>query len=98
MNHLQPLVEEYHLKSILIFGVPAKIVKDGRGSEADSPSTPVIQVLPLLREKFPKLLLIVDVCLCPYTDHGHCGILADDGSIDTPIRFVGAMLRSIITG
>jgi len=85
LTHLEPLVEDYHLKSILIFGVPSKIVKDGRGSEADSPSTPVIEVLPLLRQRFPELLLIVDVCLCPYTDHGHCGILTDDGSIDTPL-------------
>ena len=85
INHLTPLVEDHHLKSILIFGVPTKIVKDSRGSEADSDSTPVIQVLPILRQRFPNLLLIVDVCLCPYTDHGHCGILTDDGSIDTPL-------------
>ena len=60
------------------------MAKDSHGSQADAVSTPVIQVLPLLRERFPGLLLVVDVCLCPYTDHGHCGILSDDGSIDTP--------------
>jgi len=84
LTYLQPLVFDHQLKAILIFGVPAKIVKDGRGSKADSPDTPVIQVLPLLKAKFPNLLLIVDVCLCPYTDHGHCGILSEDGTIDTP--------------
>lgn len=84
LQHLQPLVEDLHLKSILIFGVPAKLPKDGGGTQADSADNPVVKVLPLLKEKFPRLLLIVDVCLCPYTDHGHCGILNEDGSIDTP--------------
>ena len=35
-------------------------------------------------ELFPDLLVACDVCLCPYTDHGHCGILNQDGTINNP--------------
>jgi len=84
ITHLQPLVLDFQLKSVLIFGVPSKVSKDSQGSKADAPSTPVLEVLPLLRERFPELLLIVDVCLCPYTDNGHCGILQGDGFLDSP--------------
>ena len=35
-------------------------------------------------ELFPDLLVACDVCLCPYTDHGHCGILNPDGTIKSP--------------
>lgn len=49
-------------------------MQDSQGSNADSAENPVIRVLPKLREWFPNLLIACDVCLCPYTDHGHCGI------------------------
>ncbi|XP_066569428.1 delta-aminolevulinic acid dehydratase isoform X2 [Amia ocellicauda] len=78
---LRPLVEA-GLKCVLIFGVPAKIAKDGHGSGADSEDTPAIQAVRKLRSLFPELLLACDVCLCPYTAHGHCGILREDGSLD----------------
>lgn len=50
--------------------------QDARGSAADDESTPVIQALKLLSKLFPQLMLTVDVCLCEYTSHGHCGILS----------------------
>lgn len=54
--------------------------QDATGSKADDPEGPVIQSIHLLRRHFPHLLIACDVCLCPYTDHGHCGILNPDGS------------------
>jgi porphobilinogen synthase len=50
--------------------------QDARGSAADDLETPVIQALHLLSKLFPQLMLTVDVCLCEYTSHGHCGILS----------------------
>lgn len=76
IDHLTPLVE-IGLKSILIFGV-VDTNKDEVGTAADSKKNPVIKALPLLRQKFPDLLIACDVCLCPYTSHGHCGIIEDD--------------------
>ncbi|RXK37087.1 porphobilinogen synthase [Tremella mesenterica] len=74
-SFLGPLVKK-GLKSVILFGVPMKIQKDAIGSAADSPETPVILALQLLSKLFPQLLLVIDVCLCEYTSHGHCGILS----------------------
>ncbi|KAG0227490.1 hypothetical protein BGW42_002925 [Actinomortierella wolfii] len=81
VKFLEPLVAK-GLKSVIIFGVPEKIEKDAVGSAADDPRTPAIRALKVLREAFPNLLLACDVCLCPYTSHGHCGVLREDGTID----------------
>lgn len=77
IDHLTPLVQ-LGLKSILMFGVIDTLEKDENGTNADSKKNPVIRALPILRTKFPDLLIACDVCLCPYTSHGHCGILEDD--------------------
>lgn len=80
-KHLTPLVEK-GLASILLFGVVDKLPKDPTGSGADSAENPVVKALPQLRQWFPDLLIACDVCLCPYTSHGHCGVLTADGVID----------------
>ncbi|KAF8721585.1 hypothetical protein AX14_010288 [Amanita brunnescens Koide BX004] len=80
---LQPLVEK-GLQSVILFGVPLQCVKDMRGTPADDPQGPVILAIRKLRELFPSLYIAVDVCLCEYTDHGHCGLLHQDGTINTP--------------
>ncbi|XP_051166960.1 endoplasmic reticulum chaperone BiP isoform X2 [Leptopilina boulardi] len=85
INHLKltldPLVSK-GLKSILLFGVANNLRKDEKASNADSVQNPVIQALPLLKKWFPNLIIACDVCLCPYTMHGHCGILNENGSIN----------------
>lgn len=79
-EHLAPLIQK-GLKSILIFGVVSSELKDSSGTYADHDENPVIRALPKLRQWFPNLLIACDVCLCPYTDHGHCGIM-NEHSID----------------
>ena len=49
------------------------------GSMADHMYNPVMKVIKLLKQRFPRLLIVCDVCLCPYTSHGHCGILNANG-------------------
>ncbi|GFR88418.1 delta-aminolevulinic acid dehydratase [Elysia marginata] len=78
---LTPLVD-MGLKAVLLFGVPENLPKDERGSAADTPETPVIQAIQALRVNFPSLLVCCDVCICPYSSHGHCGFLRPDGTID----------------
>ncbi|GLV43772.1 Porphobilinogen synthase [Carabus blaptoides fortunei] len=80
-EHLTSLVEK-GLSSLLLFGVPENLPKDDNGSHADSLINPVVKALPKLRCWFPELTLACDVCLCPYTSHGHCGIMFNDGVID----------------
>ncbi|KAF5370791.1 hypothetical protein D9758_001952 [Tetrapyrgos nigripes] len=78
---LGPLVKK-GLQSVILFGVPLNCVKDGRGTPADDPSGPVIQAIKKIRELFPTVYIACDVCLCEYTDHGHCGLLNNDGTIN----------------
>ncbi|XP_021504512.1 delta-aminolevulinic acid dehydratase [Meriones unguiculatus] len=76
---LRPLVEA-GLRCVLIFGVPSRVPKDEQGSAADSEDSPAIEAVRLLRKTFPTLLVACDVCLCPYTSHGHCGLLSENGA------------------
>jgi len=83
VEFLRPLVERQNLKAVMIFGVPTlKIVKDMRGSHADNPESPTMMAIKILRKEFPSLLICADVCLCAYTDHGHCGLLYENGVIN----------------
>src|SRR5262245_62347132 len=65
--------------AVLLFGIPER--KDARGSGATSPDGIVPRALEAIRRAAPDLLLITDVCLCEYTDHGHCGMVRD-GDVD----------------
>ncbi|KAM4664858.1 delta-aminolevulinic acid dehydratase [Discoglossus pictus] len=77
---LRPLVDD-GLKCVLIFGVPGKVTKDDHGSAADAGDSPAILAIQKIRATFPQVLIACDLCLCPYTSHGHCGILREDGTI-----------------
>ncbi|KAI1105323.1 tetrapyrrole biosynthesis, porphobilinogen synthase [Jackrogersella minutella] len=82
---LEPLVRK-GLRSVILFGVPMKPgTKDALGTAADDPNGPVIQTIRLLRQRFPHLYIVVDVCLCEYTSHGHCGILKDDATLNNQL-------------
>ena len=69
------------LPGVILFGVPAR--KDGRGSEAWNPEGIVQLALRDLRDEIgDSLVLMADLCLDEYTDHGHCGVLLPDGTVD----------------
>lgn len=57
-------------------------LKDETGTLADAEDNPTILAVKVIRALFPNLLVVCDVCLCPYTSHGHCGILYPDGTIN----------------
>jgi porphobilinogen synthase len=67
------------VRAVLLFGLPA--TKDEDGSEAYADGGIVQQAVRALKAADPELVVITDVCLCEYTDHGHCGIIAD-GEVD----------------
>ncbi len=64
---------------VILFGLPD--TKDATGSSAWDEKGPVPDAIRALKQKFPQLVVITDVCMCEYTDHGHCGILRD-GEVD----------------
>src|SRR5579862_10014421 len=66
---------------LILFGIPA--VKDARGSGADDPQGIVQQALrDLVSEVGDAVVVMSDLCLDEYTDHGHCGILTESGAVD----------------
>lgn len=73
MEHLESLVKK-NLSSVILFGVVSSEVKDAVGSHADSKDSVVVTAVKILKQNFPTVTVICDVCLCPYTDHGHCGM------------------------
>lgn len=66
-------VVQLKIPGIILFGLPQE--KDERGSEAHSQSGVVQEAVRAIKDKYPELVVITDVCLCEYTSHGHCGIL-----------------------
>ena len=62
--------------AVLLFGLPER--KDNKASGAYAPKGIVQQTVRLLRKELPDLLIITDVCLCEYMEHGHCGMVQCD--------------------
>ncbi|MBA3372302.1 MAG: porphobilinogen synthase [Actinomycetota bacterium] len=93
-------VEAKHLRAVgvtswLLFGVPA--TKDPEGNEAANPDGIVAQTLRTLRDDHgDEVVLVADTCLDEYTDHGHCGPLRADGSVDNDAA-VAAYARAAVT-
>jgi porphobilinogen synthase len=66
---------------IIVFGVPA--MKDSRGSAADDPDgISQVAIADIRKEVGDDLVIMADLCLCEYTDHGHCGIVTPAGDVD----------------
>ena len=68
---------EAGVKSVLLFGIPDE--KDAAGSKSRSPDEAVQQAVAAIKKASPDTYVITDVCLCEYTDHGHCGIVNESG-------------------
>ncbi|HEX4483049.1 MAG TPA: porphobilinogen synthase [Solirubrobacteraceae bacterium] len=68
------------IAAVMLFGVPAE--KDEQGSGAWDQEGVVQLATAAIKRAVPQLLVITDVCLCEYTDHGHCGVLREDGAVD----------------
>lgn len=72
-------ISDLGVPGVILFGIPDK--KDGQGSGADASDGVVQRAVEAIKRAVPELCVITDVCLCEYTDHGHCGLIAD-GSVE----------------
>src|SRR6478736_8682277 len=77
------------VNSVILFGIPDR--KDDIGSLAYDPEAPVQSAVRAIKREVPDVLVATDVCLCEYTDHGHCGIvidneIANDATVDQLVR------------
>ncbi len=92
VDHLVKTVKEASdlgLPAVILFGLPDK--KDSLGTRAYSKDGIVQKAVRAVKDKCPDIMVITDVCLCQYTDHGHCGIVDkgmvdNDGSLDLLAR------------
>ena len=81
------------VRSVLLFGLPDQ--KDDVGSTAYDPEAPVQSAIRAIKREVPDVLVVTDVCLCEYTDHGHCGIIIDDEIANDPT--VDQLVRAAIS-
>lgn len=68
------------LNAIILFGIPD--VKDPLGSEGYSSNGIIQKAIKAIKNEYPEMYIVSDVCMCEYTSHGHCGILKDNGQVD----------------
>ncbi len=73
-------IVELGIPAIILFGIPDE--KDPDGSGAYDPEGIVQRAFRAVKENFPDLVCVADVCLCEYTSHGHCGLLTLEGEVD----------------
>ncbi len=72
-------VYELGIPAVILFGIPE--TKDAFGQDAYSETGIIQETIRALKKEVPKLTVITDVCMCEYTDHGHCGVI-HDGDVD----------------
>jgi len=94
-------VAQAGVKAVLLFGIPEG--KDAAASWGYREDGVVQQALRLVKKEIPELLLIADVCLCDYTDHGHCGLVQEagdlphidnDSTLEVLSKIAGSMARA----
>jgi len=82
------------VKAVLLFGIPT--VKDPQGTESYAEEGIVQDAIRALKDASPELVVLTDVCMCEYTDHGHCGLLDSDGYVrnDETLEVLGRIAVS----
>jgi porphobilinogen synthase len=82
------------VRAVLLFGIPVE--KDSTGTESYSDDGIVQQAVRALAASHPELVVMTDVCLCEYTDHGHCGVVDADGDVlnDETLELLGRIAAS----
>jgi porphobilinogen synthase len=67
------------VRAVLLFGIPE--YKDGIGSASWDPAGPVQSATEAIKRALPEMTVMADVCMCEYTDHGHCGVIVDHNGV-----------------
>lgn len=73
LEEILPQIADSGISGLLIFGIPAH--KDARATEAYNDEGITQRAIRYIKSRYPELIVIADVCLCEYTDHGHCGLI-----------------------
>jgi porphobilinogen synthase len=74
------IISSLGIPAVLLFGIPA--YKDAHASYATDRKGVVPQAIRAIKRTNPELVVVTDVCVCAYTEHGHCGVIREDGHVD----------------
>lgn len=82
------------INAIILFGIPGS--KDACGSSGFEKNGIIQKATRAIKENYPDMYVVTDVCMCEYTDHGHCGILNEDGDVnnDKTLEYLGKIALS----
>ncbi len=81
LNKILQAIDQSSLPAVILFGIPDH--KDARGSSSWKNNGVVQESIKRIKDNYPNLLVIADLCFCQYTDHGHCGVLKESrGRVD----------------
>ncbi len=85
-------IQALGIDKVLLFGVVADSVKDEKGTLAYAPDSLIVRTVKAIKAAFSSVIVFTDVCLCEYTNHGHCGLLHDhDVDNDTTLPLLAEM-------
>ena len=88
-------VKEADIGGVMLFGIPAH--KDPQGSQAYARDGVTQRAVRYIREKYPEIYIVVDVCLCEYTSHGHCGMVCGEEVLnDETLPYLVKMAVSLV--
>lgn len=95
MDEILEQVKEADIGGVMLFGIPAS--KDTQGSQAYAEDGITQRAVRHIREKYPEIYVVVDVCLCEYTSHGHCGMVHGEEILnDETLPYLVKMAVSLV--
>ncbi len=95
MDEILEQVKEADIGGVMLFGIPAS--KDPQGSQAYAEDGITQRAVRHIREKYPEIYVVVDVCLCEYTSHGHCGMVHGEEILnDETLPYLVKMAVSLV--
>jgi len=82
------------LNSIILFAIPD--LKDSVGSECLCENSIISRTIQAIKKEFPDMFIVTDLCFCEYTDHGHCGILNEDSTVDNDATLELSAIQALV--
>ena len=95
LDEILDRVRETGIGGVMLFGIPT--YKDPQGSQAYAPDGITQRAVRHMREKYPEIYIVADVCLCEYTSHGHCGMVRGEEILnDETLPYLVKMAVSLV--
>ena len=85
---------DLEIRAVILFGIPD--IKDSCGSECLDENSIIARTIKAIKEKYPQMFVITDLCFCEYTDHGHCGILDEKATVNNDLTLEISVKQALI--